>query len=145
MQALKTNVSDSVANENFIRGNCYYFLTDWVPINTLLIPRRNVSSLSFEIDLNDIRNNIRCKIRNKCTFLKNIRMCHTSKVLIILNQMCSYLYCIYSQPQYSNSFNWNRFEIWNERWQMRTSKTNDSAPQKFIKFIRELCSYFLTK
>jgi hypothetical protein len=75
----------------------------------------------------------------------NIRKCHTSKLFIILKQMSSYLYGTYSQTHYSNFSNWNRFEIWNERWQVRTSKKNVSAPQKFIKFTRLRCSYFLTK
>jgi hypothetical protein len=59
--------------------------------------------------------------------------------------MSSYVYGTYSQPQYSNFFNWNLFEVCNEHWQMRTTKTNDSAPQTFIKFTRVQCSYFSTK
>jgi hypothetical protein len=75
----------------------------------------------------------------------NYLLFHPRKVLIIFYQLSSYLCGIYSQPKYSNFFNWNRFEVWNERWEMRTSKTNDSAPQNFIKFTRGQCSYFSTK
>jgi Sec7-like guanine-nucleotide exchange factor len=75
----------------------------------------------------------------------NFELIHSSKVLIILNQMSSYLYGIYSQPNYSNVFNWNLFEVWNERWEMQRSETNNSAPQKFIKFTRVQSSYFATK
>jgi hypothetical protein len=111
----------------------------------VVIPSRNIASLSFEIDLNDISNNISCKHPKQMQISSNFELFHTSKVLIILNQMSSYFYGIYSQPKYSNFLNWNRFEIWNERWEMRTSKTNDSAPQTFIKFTGVQCPYFSTK
>jgi hypothetical protein len=59
--------------------------------------------------------------------------------------MSSYSYGIYSQPKYSNFFNGNRIEVWNERWELRTSEMYDSAPQTFIKFTRVQFSYFSTK
>jgi hypothetical protein len=52
MQALKTNDSDPESFENVIRGNFYYFLNVCVPIDMILIPRRNIARLSFEIHLN---------------------------------------------------------------------------------------------
>jgi hypothetical protein len=67
---MKTNDSESESIENVIRGNCYNFLTDWVPTDTLLIPRCNVASLSSEIELNEISNNIRCQHINKGSFLQ---------------------------------------------------------------------------
>jgi hypothetical protein len=82
---------------------------------------------------------------NKRLRFSNIRKLHTSKVLITLNLFSSYCYLSYSQKEYSKFFICNRFGVWNERWQMRTTKTNDSAPQKFIKFTWEQCSYFLIK
>jgi hypothetical protein len=51
MKALKTNDSDSQSSENVIRGDCYQFLTGRVPIYMVLIPSRNIASLSYEIDL----------------------------------------------------------------------------------------------
>jgi hypothetical protein len=111
----------------------------------VIIPRRNIASLSFEINLSDISNNIRCKHPKQRHISSNFELFHMSEVLIILIQMNSYLYGIYSQPKYSNFFNWNRFEVWNERWEMQKSKTNDSATLTFIKFKRVQCSYFATK
>jgi hypothetical protein len=119
---LKTNDSDSETFEKVIPGNSYYFLTYSVPIDMVLIPRRNIANLLFKIDLSDISNNIRCKHPKQKHISSNFELFHTSKVLIILNQMSSYLYGIYSQPKYRNFFNWNRFEVWNERFEMQTSK-----------------------
>jgi hypothetical protein len=73
------------------------------------------------------------------------RKINTRKVQIILNLLRSYSYGSYSQKEYSKIYIWNLFEVWSERWQIRTSKTNDTAPQIFIKFTRVQCSYFLTK
>jgi hypothetical protein len=129
MQALKMNDSHSESFEDVTRRNCYHFLTYWVSIDMVLIPRRNIASLSFEIDLNDIRNNIRCKHPKQTHISSNFELFHVSNVLVIFNQMSSYLYGIYSQTKYSNFFNWNRFGVWIELWDMRTSRTNDSAPQ----------------
>jgi hypothetical protein len=61
MRTSQTNDSANQTFENVIRGNCYKFLNDWVLIDMVHIHRRNIAFLSFEIDLNDIRNNIRCK------------------------------------------------------------------------------------
>jgi hypothetical protein len=118
-----------------LRGNCCYLLTDWVPIDMVLISRRNITSLPFEIDLNDISNNIRCKHPKERHNSSNFPMIHTRKVLIILNQWVRI--CMVYIPSLNKAI-----EVWNELWQMRTSKTNDSAPQTFIKFQR---SYFSNK
>jgi hypothetical protein len=64
MQELKTKDSVSQSFENVIRGNCYQYSSDWFPISMVLIPISNIANLSFEIDLNDISNNIRSKHPN---------------------------------------------------------------------------------
>jgi hypothetical protein len=83
--------------------------------------------------------------KNKLLSFSDIRKRHTSKVIIILNLLMSCCYGSYSKKEYSKFFIWNRFEVWNERWQIRTSKTNDSDPQTFINFTRVQYSYFLSK
>jgi hypothetical protein len=67
-----------------------------------LIPRRNIASLSFEIDLYDISNNIRCKHTKQRHISSNFELFPPSKILIIFNQISSYLYGIYSHHKYSN-------------------------------------------
>jgi hypothetical protein len=111
----------------------------------VVILSRNIGSLSFEIDLNVRSNNIRCKHPKQKHISSYFELFHTSKLLIIHNQMSSYLYGTYSQPKYSNFFNWIRFEIWSDLWEMQRSKTNNSAPQMFIIFTWVQCSYFATK
>jgi hypothetical protein len=149
MKALKTNDSDSETFENVIRGNSYKFLTYWVPIDMVLIPRRNIARLSFEIDLNDISNNIRCKHTKQRHIASNSELIHTSKLLIILNWMSSYLYGIYSQPKYSNFFQLK--SIWKMEWtwvdaKIRNERYSSSNVHKIHKssmfwFLNQMRSY----
>jgi hypothetical protein len=80
-------------------------------------------------------------IENERFSSSNIRKCHTTEVLLILNQFSTYSYGPHSQFINNKILVQNPFYVWKEQCQMQALKTNHSDHESIENYItRKLLS-----